>query len=109
MNINQFWNFKWTLVNANEDITGNSLVFKYFEFELQVLFLDSFTPKPPAKKCRKNCNKEEEEWHETNKMPVYEEKRTACELENDLYVLNQEPFFNKSFYREEFLLDGCKR
>ncbi|KAK4871804.1 hypothetical protein RN001_015928 [Aquatica leii] len=91
LHLPQFWDADWLLINAEEEFTTGSSI------------------KPTVKRCLKNCKEEEEKWHEQNKLPVYDRKRTACELERDLYVFNPKSLLNKELYSEEITIDNCKR
>ncbi|KAF5282678.1 hypothetical protein FQA39_LY17510 [Lamprigera yunnana] len=83
LQMSQFWDTNWLLISAEEEYT--------------------------IKRCLKNCKEEEEEWHEQNKIPVYQTRRTACELERDVYVFNPKPFVEKNVPLEEIIIDDCKR
>ncbi|KAF5280798.1 hypothetical protein FQR65_LT14944 [Abscondita terminalis] len=91
LQIPQFFSPNWLIINADEEFTTSASV------------------KPTAKICFKNCKEEEEKWHEQNKLPVYDDKRTACELERDLYVFNPKSLLEKNLFTEEISIDNCKR
>ncbi|KAK5639073.1 hypothetical protein RI129_011565 [Pyrocoelia pectoralis] len=106
------WSIKWILgqiawisFKLNIPLIWDS---KYFFINAQDLSASPPT-KSTTKKCLKNCKEEEERWHEQNKIPVHETRRTACELERNLYVFNNKLFRTSNPYPEELRKEGCKR
>lgn len=100
INLHTLWNHTEILTDAFDGIVGKRLKFFGRVGQIRIYIISVVTtPKPAVTgRCTKNCNEQEEAWHDKNKIPVYEKRHTACEKERDLFILRQGSYLDKTLY-----------
>lgn len=82
----------WALSRVNLLVWGSEMEV-YDDYDSQT--------SPPIKKLRKGQNQEEEDYFNRPKIPVYEDNYFACDMQYDLYILNQSRFIQGNGFRNE--------